>query len=215
MATNPKKSGKQKTRKVSNEQMVGEDDDCALQDDIEKLQTDIHMSALTLQEIELSARQDREKLERFHTEDEDAESEIEDATRFFESGERLGERKVMGNGEDHSISNDVSAIEEFEATETQNVRTCLMRKDNRATETARNTCAATVQIAAQIAAKRALLPIAEHPYRQKIVFNDLSHENVPEMQNQSALNDNHSAVRNKRNSLSRTSGAKVNIPQNC
>ena len=202
MATNLKNSGKQKTRKVSNEQMVGEDDDCVLQDDIEKIQTDTHMSALTLQEIELSARQDREELERFHTEDEDAESEIEDATRSFESGERLGERKVMGNGEDHSISNDVSAIEELEATETQNVRSCLMRKDSGATETARNTCAATVQIAAQIAAKGALSPIAEHPYRHKIVFNDLSHEDVSEIQNQRALNDNHSAVRNKRNSLS-------------
>ena len=215
MATNLKKSGKQRTRKVSNEQMVGEDDDCALQDDIEKLQTGTHMSALTLQEIGLSARQDHEELECCHTIDEDAESEIEDATRSFESGERSGERKVMGNGEDHSISNDDSAIEELEATETQNVRTCLMRKDSRATETARNTCAATVQIAAQIAAKRALSPIAEHPYRHKIVFNDLSTEDVPEIQNQCALNDNSSAVGNKGNPLSRTTSAKVNVPQNC
>ena len=120
IATNLKKSGKQRTRKVSNEQVVGEDDDCALQDDIEKLQTDTHMTCECLFEADI-VRFYIKRNRALSPTIESAEPEIEDETWSFESGERSGQSKVVGNGEDHSISNEFSAIQELEATECQNM----------------------------------------------------------------------------------------------
>ena len=212
MATNLKNSGKRKIRKVSNEPLVGEDDDCELQDDMEQVQADNHISPLTLQAIELSAGQDHEDFDGCHTENAAAGSEIEDATRCFESGEGSGE------SDDHSISDDFPTIQEMETTETQNVTTCQMSKDTRASEsssdTARNPCAAKVQVAAQTAARRALSPVADEPYRHKLVFDDLSHGDLPVVQNKVSLNNSKLAGGNKRNSISKNKGTRVTASQN-